>query len=269
MKFNGKIFSFVLIISLIFLFIVSFQEKSVNSEILFLDVGQGDAILIQNGDRQILIDGGRGSAVIGEMQEFMPLYDRKIDLVILTHPDQDHLGGLLEVLREYEVDRVLETGVSCEKKICKEWNDLIREKEISSIYAKFGQEIMMEDTKISVIYPFEDFKGADVKDLNDSSIIMKVEVSGETYLLTGDATSRIESELVENNIDLKSDVLKIGHHGSKYSSSFQFLKEVSPSSAVISVGKNSYGHPAEEVLNRLNNMNIDIFRTDKQGSLVF
>lgn len=270
-KANKKIF---LLVFFFILFSLSFcisSGKKIDkpSEIIFMNVGQGDAILIQKDDLQILVDGGKGRTVLNELGKYMPFGDRKIELMILTHPDEDHMGGLLEIMNSYQVGQIIESGVACEKDICQRWDDLISKSNIPVIYASFGQEIIMESVRISVLYPFESLEGVEMKELNDSSLVMKVTVGGVTHLLTGDASEEMEEKLLENNVDLKADVLKISHHGSKNSSSYEFIQAVSPKKAVISVGENSYGHPAEEILNRIQNMNIDIFRTDEGGSIAF
>jgi competence protein ComEC len=259
-------FSILLIASF---FISSGKKIDEPGKIIFMNVGQGDAILIQKNDLQILVDGGKGRTVLNELGKYMPFGDRKIELIILTHPDEDHMGGLLEIMNSYQVGQVMESGVACEKDICHKWDDLVAKNSIPVKSASFGQEIIMESAKISVLYPFGKLEGVEMKELNDSSLVMKVNVAGGTYLLTGDASEEVEKNLLEKNVDLKADVLKISHHGSKNSNSYEFIQSVSPKKAVISVGENSYGHPAEEVLSRLQNMNINIFRTDEAGSVAF
>lgn len=270
-KATKKIFLFMLFSALFTasFFISSGKKIDEPGRVIFMNVGQGDAILIQKNDLQILVDGGKGRTVLNELGRYMPFGDRKIELMILTHPDEDHMGGLLEIMNSYQVGQVMESGVACEKDICQKWDDLIAKNNIPVKYASFGQEIVMESVKISVLYPFESLENVEMKELNDSSLVMKVDIAGVAYLLTGDASESVEGNLLEKNVDLKADVLKISHHGSKNSNSYEFIQAVSPEKAVISVGKNSYGHPAEEVVNRLQNMNINIFRTDEAGSVAF
>ncbi|MCK4591904.1 MBL fold metallo-hydrolase [Candidatus Parcubacteria bacterium] len=295
-----------LYIILIFLFLFNilavvafYQQKPIQTpRVIFLDVGQGDAALIDVGnDMQILIDGGDGKNILEKLGEYMPFYDRKIELVIMTHPDKDHMGGLVEVLKYYEVGRVLETGIECEKAICKEWDKLIKEKNISVKYAQFGQRIKAGNVEMAVLYPFESLESKEVKNSNDASIVLKLVInknlsnvgengdknqkilnlpaSGQddkfnnSYLLTGDAGFPVEKELLDKNINVESKILKASHHGSKYATSNEFLKAVKPEKAIISSGKNNYGHPAKELLNRLRNMSIEIFRTDRMGDVIF
>jgi len=263
--------------------------------VIFFDVGQGDSAMIDAGNNtQILIDGGSGNAVLERIGKYLPFYDRKIELVIMTHPDKDHMGGLVEVLKYYQVGQVLETGIFCETAICKEWDELILEKNIPVKYAEFGQKINIGNVNIDILYPFENLKDKEVKDDNDASIILKLTINkglfklGEngggsqkilkqvqddnfnnSYLFTGDIGFKTEKELLYKNINIEAKILKVSHHGSKNATSNEFLQAVKPEKAVISVGKNSYGHPAEELLNRLKNMSIEIFRTDERGDLVF
>jgi len=248
---------------------VNDQQKN-TAEIIFLDVGQGDAILIQEGWTQILIDGGNGQEIMNRLGEFMPMGDRKIEFVIATHPDEDHMGGLIKVLSFYEVGEILESDIACDKDLCKKWEELIAKDNISVVDAKLGQEINFgDDVDITVLYPFADVAGKDYENTNEASLVIKASVAGRKYLLTGDTESDTEEQLVVSNLDLSADVLKVSHHGSKNATSAEFLQAVSPKQAVISVGENSYGHPTEEVLNRLKNMNIEILRTDQAGSVRF
>lgn len=246
--------------------------------VIFFDVGQGDSIFMDlRGNNQILIDGGSGKEVLDKLGKYMPFYDKKIEFLVMTHPDKDHMGGLIEVLKYYKVDRILETGIECKTEICREWDGLIAEKNIPVEYAEFGQTINMEEVDINVLYPFENLKGRTVKNDNDTSVVLKVTIEnkstengrGNSYLLTGDAGFKTEKDLLDKNINLQSGILKVSHHGSKNSTSDDFLKAVKPKESIISVGKNSYGHPAKELMDRLKNINSEILRTDEMGDLVF
>lgn len=245
-------------------------------EVTFFDVGQGDAAFIETPEgRQILIDGGPSSVILEKLGHEMPFWDRTIDLVILTHPEKDHLSGLLEVLKRYKVENILWTGVVRDTAEFKEWQKLIAEERAKITIAKSGQLISagMERSNLSILYPFESLGGEILKDSNNTSIVARL-VFGETsFLFTGDATQSVEKELVlpptphnptPHNLD--ADVLKVGHHGSKTSTSKEFVEAVSPVIAVISVGKdNTYGHPRQEVLDNL--AGIKILRTDLDGDI--
>jgi competence protein ComEC len=246
----------ILLTSNILAALAFYQQKPIQTpRIIFLDVGQGDAALIDVGnDMQILIDGGDGKNILEKLGKHIPFYDRKIELVIMTHPDNDHIGGLVEVLKYYEVGQVLETGIECEKAICKEWDKLIEEKNTPVKYAQFGQRIKAGNIEMTVLYPFENLEGKEVKNSNDASIVLNLvferglQPESADILLTGDAGFPVEKELLDKNINIEAKILKVSHHGSKYATSNEFLRTVKPEKAIVSVGKNSYGHPAKELL---------------------
>ena len=244
-------------------------------EVTFFDIGQGDAAFIETPERlQILIDGGPSSVILEKLGQEMPFWDRTIDLVILTHPERDHLAGLLEVLKSYRVENILWTGVVRDTAEYKEWQRLIKEEGANIFIAKAGQKISLAVSNtaklLEVLYPFEGLEGKKLKDSNNTSIIARLVFGKTSFLFTGDATQSVEKELIlgrtEYKAQLDSDVLKVGHHGSKTSTSKEFVEAVSPEIAVISDGKNNqYGHPHQEVLNNL--AGAQIFRTDLDGDI--
>ncbi len=241
-------------------------------EVIFFNVGQGDSIFIENSaGQQILIDGGPDSAVLEKLAEEMPFYDRTLDLIILTHPEHDHMAGLIEVLKRYEVENILWTGVVRNTAEYKEWQRLIEEEGAEIFVAKHGQRVSLSGSDpcifLDILYPFENLESQKIENSNDTSIIARLVFNANSFLFTGDAGEFVENKLIENNIYLGSDVLKVGHHGSKYSTGEIFLKMVSPEIAVIQVGKNSYGHPTEEVLARLEKFAIKVLRTDLDGDI--
>jgi len=235
-------------------------------EVNFFDVGQGDSAFIQTPQKQqVLIDGGPSSAVLEKLAKEMPFWDRTIDLIILTHPEKDHMSGLLDVLKRYKVENILWTGIYRDTPELKEWQRLIEEEGAKIKIAQSGQKIIFpeEKTEIDVLYPFEKLEGKEMKNSNDASIISRIIFGEKSFLFTGDISKTTEKKLLTKEINIKSDVLKIAHHGSKTSNSEDFIKEVLPEIAVISVGKkNSYGHPSQETLDTLGKYGISIFRTD-------
>jgi len=238
----------------------------------FFDVGQGDSIFIETPQRhQILIDGGPSSKVLSKLSENMPFWDRTIDLVILTHPDPDHLNGLVDVLKSYKVGLVAFNGAEGEVVAFSEFKNEIAKKHIPTVVLFSGKKILIGNKIcLNILAPFENFEGKKVKDFNSSSIVAKLVYGESKFLFTGDAPKSIEDELVEKNINLSANVLKVGHHGSRTSTGEIFLQKISPQYAVISVGKNnSYGHPHQEVLERLEKYGIKIFRTDFNGDIKF
>jgi competence protein ComEC len=231
--------------------------------VVFLDVGQGDSIFIETPSKQqILIDGGPGTVVLEKLAEEMPFYDRTLDLIVLTHPEHDHMSGLIEVLKRYDVENILWTGVVRDTSDCEEWQKAIKAEQASIFIAEQGLKIKIKNGYIDILSPFEILAGENIKDSNETSIMARLVFGKNSFLFTGDTGFETENKLIEKNIYLDSDILKVGHHGSKYSTSANFLSLVSPDIAVIQVGKNSYGHPSNEVLARLENFGINIFRND-------
>lgn len=249
--------------------ILVFEKGQPLVEVNFFDVGEGDSILIEMpNSNQILIDGGPSKEVVEKIAKEMPLFDRKIEMVVLTHPDKDHITGLFEVFDTFEVERVLMPRIEGElasKKLYLNFKEKVKEEKSQVIFANQGQKISFPvDVYFLVFWPKENFS---LDDTNDFSVVGKLVFKKTSFLFTGDISERVERELVDENFNLQSNVLKIAHHGSKYSSSDSFLKLVRPLMAVISVGKNNYGHPTKEVLERLEKYDIKTLRTDEKGDL--
>jgi competence protein ComEC len=270
---NKKIIFFLfgfLVLSNALAWLAVFQLKNrAKLEVNFFDVGQGDSVFIQTkAGHQVLIDGGPSSAVLEKLGQEMPFWDRTIDLVVLTHPEKDHLAGLIEVLKRYKVEHILWTGVKRDTAEYDEWLKGIEREGADVVIASSGQKIKIGKAELLIIYPLEDFKNEYLKDSNDTSIVAKLFFGKNTFLFTGDISQAAETEIVGALVDINSDVLKISHHGSKYSTSNEFIKSVSPKIAVIEVGRdNSYGHPSADVLDRLSKYGINILRTDQNGDI--
>lgn len=233
----------------------------------FLDVGQGDSVFIETPEKyQILIDGGPTSAVLQKLSERMPFWDRSIDMVILSHPEKDHMQGLLDVLQRYKVDYFVWTGVVKQDAENKKLAELLN-KASKIVIATAGEKIKIGNAEIDILYPIENLSGKELKNTsNDAGVVSKLIYGKNSFLFTGDISATAEKKLS----DINADVLKVAHHGSKYSSSDLFLAAVSPKIAVISVGvKNTYGHPTPEVLQRLSNYDINVLRTDQSGDINF
>jgi competence protein ComEC len=237
------------------------------TEVVFLNVGQGDALLIMQGKNQILIDGGRTSKeLLGRLGRHVPFWDRNIEVVIATHPDADHIGGLPALLRTYHVDQVLTTGAKSETETSRQFQLATKEhtgQEPRQIFR--GVKITLpKGGELSIEYPLAPI--ADMlaeSDTNEGSVVARFTYGETSFLLTGDLP-REETVLAG---EIEATVLKVAHHGSKYSSSDTFLDRVRPQEAVISVGKNSYGHPDDAVLERLRNRGVVIRRTDEVGDI--
>lgn len=249
---------------------VSAEARGDVLTVAFLDVGQGDAIFIETpSGNQVLIDGGANAKVLEELGTVMPFYDRSLDLVIATHPDKDHIGGLPDVFAAYEVSSIIDPGIPSDTGTYGEYVRHIQDEGGVYIQARRGQVIDLGDgVYIRILFPDRDVSGVEA---NDGSVILQL-VYGETeFLLTGDASKAIELYLLTlDGTTLESDVLKAGHHGSDTSSAGVFVRTVDPEYAVISAGKdNRFGHPHQEVLDTLHEAETQIFRTYEKGTVVF
>ncbi len=236
----------------------------------FLDIGQGDAILIEapNGN-QMLIDGGPNKSVLRGLGRHLPWYDRFIDVVVATHPDADHVGGLPFVLERFKVGAVLEPGVSSDTATYTWFEREIREQNISRVLARRGMKVVLDDdVTFTILYPDRDTVGMET---NEASVIGELEYGSTSFLLTGDASAKIENALVyQDSSRLQATVLKAGHHGSKTSTSQSFLDQVTPQYVVISAGvDNRYGHPHQEVVSRLQGAGAAILSTAISGDVTF
>lgn len=236
-----------------------------------LDVGQGDAIFIQSPTgTQILIDGGRDRSVLRRLPREMPLLDRSIDVVIETHPDADHIGGLPGVFDRYRVSYFLSPGVehSTSDTLALAYA-LQSERGVTSVTARRGMRLDIGGgAYIDILYPDRDIKTVET---NTGSIVARLVYGDTAFMLTGDAPASVEEWLVAlDGETLESDVLKAGHHGSKTSSSAVWLEMVSPEFVAISAGEgNSYGHPAPEVLERIRAEGAAILSTIEEGTIRF
>ena len=246
----------------------------------FFSVGQGDSFFIETpAGNTILIDGGPDGTVLGKLAENMPFWDREIDLVILTHPDSDHMTGLIDVLQKYKVDNILWTGISRDGDEYQKWLALLAtQKKMGAkvIIAKSGEEIKSQNVLLDVLHPFTSLSGQYFKtDDNDTGVVAKLIYGKESFLFSADITSKEEQKIVDiassqapRNDELRANVLKVAHHGSKYSTSNVWLGAVEPQMAVISDGKNNMYHfPTTDVLNRLQNFGIKVLRTDEDGDV--
>ncbi|MGA8850039.1 MAG: DNA internalization-related competence protein ComEC/Rec2 [Dehalococcoidia bacterium] len=243
----------------------------------FLDVGQGDAILIQTPIGQdILIDGGPDPQKINlELGKKLPFWDRTIDLMVCTHLHADHVTGLVNVLQRYKVKEVLGPGpdVSYNSSIYREWCNLTGEKQIKCDNASAGQEIDLGNgVKLEVLNPPESLWEGTSDDVDNNGVVLRLSWGRVSFLLTADIGEEVEFELIGQRANLKSTVLKVSHHGSEASTSQQFLAAVDPEVAVISVGvDNPFGHPSPEVVERLiSRLGEDnVYRTDEDGTIEF
>lgn len=264
----------VLILALsVFLFlpykkINNFYINKNQIEVDFLNVGQGDSILIKTPFGQnIIIDGGPDRIVMRELSKVLPWWENKIDLMILTHPHADHVTGLNYLFDKYFVDKVLYTGVSHTAPSYLDWLKASRDKNAEMLITDKKQKINLgPECFLEILYPTENLLNKKVSDLNDSSMIIRLVYADVKFLFMGDAGMEIEKKLLENEIDLRAQVLKVSHHGSAEASSAEFLKEVNPQFSVIQVGiDNEFGHPQARALNRIKRAGSKIYRNDADG----
>ncbi|PIR68526.1 hypothetical protein COU49_00595 [Candidatus Nomurabacteria bacterium CG10_big_fil_rev_8_21_14_0_10_35_16] len=270
-KYGLPIFIFLLFFTVIFIFYLDWQISHRQLTFAMLDVGQGDALFIESSSgTQVLIDVGPPRKIIGELSRLMSPLDRYIDAVIITNPDQDHIGGFTDVLEIYKIGKIFESGTINNSKI---YQNLLTEagnKNIPRFLAKKGMKLHLGDgAVIDILFP-----DRDVSDWtpNDGSIIARLTYGDTSIMLTGDSTIKTEKIILANNPseNLASDILKVGHHGSRTSTSNSFLKAVSPKYALISNGKNNkYGHPHQEIVDTLEQFGAKILRTDLLGTIVF
>ena len=245
-----------------------------NLHVSFLDVDQGDAILVQRGSQQVVIDGGPSPRTLAlELGERMPFWDRTIELVILTHPSSDHVTGLVELVNRYNVKQVIYPDMDFSSGIYDEWLRLVREKGIKYTPARAGQRIDLgNETVIEVLSPPSPPLSDTESDVDNNGAGLRISAGAVSFLLTADIMWEGELNLIHNRANLKSTVLKVGHHGSNTSTSAGFLAVVDPQMAVISVGAdNEYGHPSHEVIARLTEkIGADnIYRTDEHSTIEF
>lgn len=265
---NKRYYFFFLIFTAVsvWVFVVAGAPRNYLS-VYALNIGQGDAIFVETPQRhQIVIDGGPDARVLSELSAVMPFWDRSIDLIVLTHPQEDHMFGLIEVLRRYDVANVLMTGVNYPTRTYEEFKKAVRAEGAHVVIARAGEKIRFGDgVEMDVLFPEIAVAGKDAPaDVNDTSMATRVRFGKKNFLFMGDAGMQEESALVNSGEDIDIDVLKVSHHGSKTSTSQLFLEKTSPALALVSVGaKNKYGHPHPDTLARL--AGIPLYRTDTQG----
>ena len=236
-----------------------------------LDVGQGDAILIQQGNQQVLVDGGPSpQAITLELSRKMPFWDRTIELVVLTHPDTDHVTGLVEVLDRYQVKQVLHPDLDFESDIYDEW--LRSVKDIKTTIAQAGQQNSLGEATIEVLNPRIPHLTDTGSDTDNNGVVLHITMGEVSFLLTADIMWEAELELIAHRANLTSTVLKVAHHGSNTSTTPEFLAVVNPQLAVISAGAdNRFNHPTPEIMQRLEEKlgPENVYRTDRNGTAEF
>ncbi|MEK7190472.1 MAG: ComEC/Rec2 family competence protein [Patescibacteria group bacterium] len=235
-----------------------------------LDVGQGDGLFIESpAGTQIMFDSGPPRKILGSLSKMMSPFDRNIDAIVVTNPDADHIGGILDIFKNYKVGAVFEPGTLNDSKIFQNLKTEMKNKNIPNILARRGMRLDLGgDVFIDILFPDRDVSAWAT---NEGSVVARLSYGNISIMLTGDATAKTEKIILGENSStrLSSTILKVGHHGSRTSSSESFVKAVSPIYALISDGKdNKYGHPHPETLNTLAQFGAKIFRTDLLGTII-
>jgi len=239
--------------------------------VTFFDVGQGDAILIETPlNQQILVDAGPDGTIIEHLSRSMPFYDRILDLIVLTHPHADHLTGLIDVFRRFEVDTVALTGVDYESEVYETFKETLKKQQIKIINIGFGDVIDFGGGLVGEVWWPRSIGGKPpFANINNASIVLKLDYKDFEVVLTGDAENDVLEEILDLiEIEEEIEVLKVPHHGAKTALNEEFIEIIEPKLAVISVGeRNRYGHPAEEVIDFFESIGTKILRTDKDGTI--
>lgn len=260
-----------LVLAIVFFFSISLwrEEKNTNLEVSFIDSDQADAILIQTPqEKNIIIDFGSTKG-LKELDKKIKWWNKKIDLVIITHPHDDHIAGMISLIKKYKIEKIMYTGIIHSSPIYSELLEKIKNKKIPLMIPAGEQTISLEENcQIAIIFPWDNFYNKEIENLNNSSIVSQLNCKNSKFLFMGDAENEVENEILEKEINIKSDVLKVGHHGSITSTGQEFLEKVSPEIAIVMVGKNNkFNHPSLRTLKKLEKLDIKTFRTDLDGTI--
>jgi competence protein ComEC len=268
-----------LILIVIWMAVFAYPEKKLH--LIACDVGQGDAILAIYGTTQILVDGGATDKVIDCLGTHMPFWDRKIEVVLLTHPQLDHFGGLSEVFKRFQVERFVATSLDSSSQAYQALISMVGGSGVQVLNPTTGMVIRSGLLYLDIVWPTSDFQVAaggvskgnvlgaytTKKDPNDFSVVANLRLGEFDALLTGDIGPKVISEIIQTGKVRNVEYIKVPHHGSKNGLTKELLDVVSPEIAVISVGKNSFGHPHKEILDLLKEYGIQTKRTDKDGNV--
>jgi competence protein ComEC len=248
-----------------------FSSFERNLSIHFVDVGNGDGIFIKTPDNfKIVVDGGPKNKFSDYLGINFPFLNKDIDLLVLSHPHEDHILGAIDILKNYNVKKILGSGIIFNSPAYSEFLEIAEEKNIDFIVARQGQNLKYGNLFLEVVYPFEYLSDKRTSNINNSSLILKVKYNNFSCLLLGDVEKDMADEILFSGVDIDSDVVKVSHQGAKngIQNVSKFLDTVSTNIAVISVGENNYGHPSNETLNKLNSYGINVKRTDIHGDIV-
>ncbi len=261
---------FLVIINVAIWTAVFYERPKDYVSVSFLDVGQGDSLLITGRTgNQIIIDAGPSKSILRQISKEISFFDKFVDVLVATHPDKDHIAGFPHLINRYRVGVFIEPGAESPNSFDDEIDRLLTEKDVKTLIAHKGMIVdLMDGSYLEILFPDRDVSSLNT---NDASIIARYVYGDTCFMLTGDAPEKMENYIVSIlGNSLNCEVLKVGHHGSKTSTSDIFLSAVSPKYGVISAGKdNSYGHPHIDVVERLKNFDVKIFETAKEGNITF
>lgn len=271
-----KFLSYIIVLFVVIVALLTLQSENGNFsfdsligsgefEIHFIDVGQGDSTLVITPDKKtMLIDAGTKESSKVLIDYLKSIEIDTIDVFVLTHPHSDHIGGAVDVMENFEVKQILDSGFVHTSLTYEKYLDKIDEKNIPFTVVKSGDEFSLGDALVLILSPDKP-----MEDANNSSIVMRVEFQDFSCVFTGDVEAQVEEEIIKSYPNIQSVCLKVAHHGSDTSSSKGFLKAVTPEISVIHVGKdNPYGHPNKDILKRLANINTKVYRTDLDGTVI-
>lgn len=249
----------------VFLWFSIIAKNSDILEVYFLNVGQGDSQFVNlPGGAQVLVDGGPHGRVVRELAKVLPPLDRYLDLVILSHADLDHLSGLLEVFNRYEVGAFIFSGRGADTKEWREFANILNAKKVPVIVVGEGDKLKYNGSILTFLSPGPEFLQSGAA--NEAALVSLLESKNAKIIFTSDIDFAVEDHLLKK-YDLDADILKVAHHGSRFGTSEEFLKEATPKIAVIQVGENNYGHPTKQTLGRLADVGASVYRNDFDGTV--
>lgn len=270
---GGRFLGLLVLLGLIVFGVNSFnaETNSHNLRLYFFDIGQGDAIFMDTPNHfQVLVDGGPNNKVVSELSQVMPIGDTTLDLIVVTHNHADHIGGIVDVLRHYNVDEIWLSGAIHTTQGFQEMLELIDDRGVKAVVVTAGQTVAQDGLEGIALFPLTNQTGLMPDNQHDASVVTYWHYGTNSWLLTGDAEAEHEAQMLGRGLIKPVTILKVGHHGSNTSTSEALLQATQPKYAVISLGAdNRYGHPHQITLDKLAGLGIPVLRTDQSGTIRF